>query len=446
VGENTYQKQVDKIFNLQFFGIKLGLVNIQALLADLGNPQDKFPVVLVAGTNGKGSVASTLASIAKESGLTCGLFTSPHLVRFNERFAVNGVQISDEKLLAIADLIWERVDNRQETENPDGPSPITFFEFATAMACVHFSENKCDLGIFEVGLGGRLDATNALEPILDVFTPISYDHTQYLGDTLTSIAGEKAGVLRNGVPAVVGKQEAESLETLESHIAELNVPAWIVDRDFGIRWGELGATYWDPDGELSPVTTSLPGAYQLGNTAIALAAARLLKRAGIAITNDAIAEGPKKVHWPGRLEKVAENPIVLLDGAHNVAAAKLLCESLDENPVSGKTVAVMSIMEDKDVEGIVSAFAPAFDVVVATAAKMPRATSPADLAHIVKRNGPEVQTAVGFIEALEIARHLAGPSGRVVICGSLFLVGEARAFLMEQSGQGEGGEWVGVRG
>lgn len=444
--QDRYDRAIERIFGLQFFGIKLGLVNIRRLLGDLGNPQENFQVVLVAGTNGKGSTASTLASICTEAGMTCGLFTSPHLIRFNERFTVNRQQITDEQVLDLSDAIWRFVDRRQQREDPEGPSPITFFEFATAMACEHFRRQKCDLAVFECGLGGRLDATNALEPILDIFTPISFDHTQFLGETLASIAGEKAGILRAGVPAVMSNQPEEALLTLEDRLAHIGAPGFLAGRDFGIQHDGDQAVFWDAYGKLKPVETTLPGAYQLENTSLALAAARILQHRGMPISDQAILSGPHKVFWPGRLEKVADDPIVILDGAHNEAAAKLLARTLAATPVTGKTVAVLSIMGDKDIAPIVRGFAPAFDAVITTKTSMPRTCPPEVLTDLVRQYVPQVFAEPSLDESLIRAKEIAGPDGRVVICGSLFLVGEVRAKIFGEKGQGPNGEWVGLRG
>lgn len=445
MNEDHYQKAIQKIFNLQFFGIKLGLVNIRNLLADLANPQESFKVVLVAGTNGKGSVASTLERICTESGIKSGLFTSPHLVSFNERFVVDGKQITNEKVLELSDYLWSFVDRRQQSEDPDGPSPITFFEFATAMACLHFKNEKCDIGIFECGLGGRLDATNALDPILDIFTPISFDHMQYLGETLNSIASEKAGICRTGVPAIVAAQEEETKLALFVKFQQLEVPSWVDGRDFGIRRENETATYWDRDGKLSPVRTALPGAYQLENTCVAIAAARYLKILDLPITDSAILSGPKKVYWPGRLEKVANDPTIILDGAHNPAAAKLLSKTLKEKSFKGKTIGILSIMSDKDFNSIIEQFDTAFDVLIATKSKMPRSLAPEKLAEILNQICSEVYVAQDLISALKLAKEISRADGRIVVCGSFFLVGEARCLILGDKGQGPNGEWIGIR-
>ena len=444
--DEKYRKAVKKIFDLQFFGIKLGLVNIRRLLKDIDNPQDSFKIILVAGTNGKGSTASTLASICKDAGLKCGLFTSPHLVRFNERFSVNGELISDEQIMEIADTLWEIVGHHQQIDDPDGPSPITFFEFATAMACRFFQSRNCDIAIFECGLGGKLDATNALEPVLDIFTPISIDHTQYLGDTITAIATEKSGICRRCVPAVVSYQTEEAKIALFAKFQELDVPSYVAGRDFEIIKQGQQNYYKDAKGTLGPVTTSLPGAYQMQNTLVAIAAARVLREMGIPITEKAILSGPTKVKWPGRLEKVASDPTIILDGAHNVAAAKLLVKTLGEETYSGKTVAVMAIMSDKDVKSIVEAFATAFDAVVVTKTNMPRTTPPEKLAEMIGRFVDTVTRADDPKTAIEKGVALAGKDGRVVVCGSLFLVGEVRAMIFSETGDGPKGQWVPVRG
>lgn len=446
MGSDRYQKAVQKIFDLQFFGIKLGLVNIRNLLKDLSDPQEAFKVVMVAGTNGKGSVASTLASICTESSIRCGLFTSPHLVRFNERFVVAEKQITDQRVLELSDHIWSLVDRRQQMEDPDGPSPITFFEFATAMACLYFKQEGCEIGIFECGLGGRLDATNALDPILDIFTPISYDHQQFLGETLNSIAGEKAGICRPGVPAIVSAQEEEARLSLFVKFQELEVPSWVQGRDFGIRRETGNATYWDPDGELAPVKTTLPGAYQLKNTSVAIAGARYLKRLGISITDEAILAGPLNVFWPGRLEKVSDEPAIILDGAHNPAAAKLLSKTLTEEPVAGRTIGIISIMSDKDFNEIIRQFDSAFDAIIATKSKMPRSLDQDKLAQVISHFCSEVYTSPDIGSALKKAGDLAGTDGRVIVCGSFFLVGEARSLILGDKGQGPNGEWIGIRG
>lgn len=442
----NYENEIQKIFDLQFFGIKLGLVNIRALLADLGDPQSAYPVVLVAGTNGKGSIASTLNSICTEAGLTCGLFTSPHLIRFNERFVVNKDQITDDEVLEYSQIIWRHVERKRVLEDPDGPLPITFFEFATAMAAQFFKDRNCDLAIFECGLGGRLDATNALSPILDIFAPISFDHMQFLGNTLTSIATEKAGILRSGVPAVVGPQDTEPLLTLFIKFLEMEVPSFIFGKDFGHKTEKGVTTFWDKSGELSPVQTALAGPFQLENTIVAMESARVLQRLGINISDKSILKGPQKVKWPGRFETVAHEPEVILDGAHNEAGAIALAHAVNSTSANGKTIGIMSVMSDKEIDDIIRPLGKVFDGVVATKTQMPRALKSDILAQKLSAYNSDVHTASTVPEALDLAKKLAGPDGRVVICGSLFLVGESRAYILGKQGQGPAGKWVGVRG
>ena len=309
----TYQESLDYLYGLQKFGMKLGLENIRTFLSRLGHPENKFRSVLVAGTNGKGSIAVTLAEMLTRSGCRTGLYTSPHLHSFSERIRIDGTVISEER---IAEMVATM---RQQGES----IPLTFFEFTTAMALQYFAVEGVDVAILEVGLGGRLDATNAVTPILSVISPIAKDHQQHLGDGLTQIAREKAGIMRPGVPVVSACQEHEVAECLLAEAEKCGTTIVHYSSDYALTDRGESFDYRGIQLNIPDLLPAIAGRHQFANMATAMAAAELLQQAGFPLTSTTMRAGVEQVFWPGRLEWMA-NRTVLLDGAHNGAGAAVL--------------------------------------------------------------------------------------------------------------------------
>lgn len=380
--------------------IKLGLERIRTLLSALGNPERKVPCVHVAGTNGKGSVSAMIERGLREAGFKTGLFTSPHLISPVERIQVNGEPISEPDFLAALQAVEDASDPE------DHP---TYFEMVTAMAFWHFAKVGVERLVLEVGLGGRLDATNVVDPLLSVITPIDLDHQQYLGNTLLEIAREKAGIIKPGRPVVLAPQHAEAMPAFHGDID--HVSAWSVS-DLVLR--PDGCSYTATRGSQTlHIECPLPGSHQVTNS---LTAATALLKLGVAPE-----AGIAQTKWPGRLEIVRREPLIYLDGAHNPAAAARLKEFIETHFRGRPVWLVFGVMRDKDVSGITSQLFPLAEKVILTRAQQDRSLEPERIADgaIVTQSVPE---------ALDLVR--TAPKDAVIfITGSLFVVGEARPHL-----------------
>lgn len=393
---------------------------MKGVLARLGEPQRKFQVVLVGGTNGKGSTASALARMVQAEGIPVGLFTSPHLQRVNERFVMNGVCVED----AVLDLALQQV--RREAEAVGA----TFFEAMTAVACVLFAEAGVDMAVMEVGMGGRFDATNALEPKLSIITSVDLDHTQVLGETVTQIARDKAGIMRPHTLCLTGAQGlAES--ALRDEANKQQVPLWSIGQALRSEVQDLGwqgvRVVLETPLDTIAFESSLVGRHQGDNLALAAAAGQVL-----GLSTEAIILGAKRVQWPGRLEPIISDGYrFLLDGAHNPAAARVLAGMLKALRIAPVTL-MFAVSRDKDLAAIVAALAPVTcTVILAQTSSNARAYAPPDVAEVWARFGVEVACASDVREALEQVKWLARADQTVVVAGSLYLVGEVRALLLD---------------
>lgn len=374
--------------------MKLGLERMQAVCEALGHPERGLRFVHVAGTNGKGSVCAMTEAALRASGLRTGLYTSPHLVSPTERIRIAGAEVDEATFACAFHLVHEAV--RRLPEHP------TYFETLTAMAFVLFREAALDIAVLEVGLGGRLDATNVVTPVVCAITPVSYDHQRHLGFTIPEIAAEKAGILKPGIPAAIAPQLPEAMEAIERKAREVGAPLYRVDPD-----------------EALPCRPSLLGRHQLGNARTARAILRLLET-----PEDAIRFGIEHTHWPGRLERMRQKPEIFLDGAHNQAGAEALAEFIRGYRGHRKVWIVFGVMRDKDIAPIAGALFPLADALVLTAPQMERAMPPAEIPA-----PPGALVAPTVAEALRIVDAGAAPADLVFLTGSLFLVGEARALL-----------------
>ena len=415
---------------------KFSLGEVRALLGALGDPQQRFPAVLIAGTNGKGSTAATLASILTASGLRTGLYTSPHLARANERIRVDSVEIADEAF-ARAFFCVQKAAEELVREGQLAQLP-SFFEVLTAMAFRHFAEAGVEIAVVEVGMGGRLDATNILDPLLSVITDISLDHTEWLGPTIAAITREKAGILRAGGTLVTLPQHPEANQGLGEEAARLGVrgvsaaafmPAVGVD--------PAGPYSVDVLGQAIEVDSPLRGAHQHRNLALAIAAAvELAGKPGFPVTAASIAAGIRQTRWPGRLELISRHGVEwILDVAHNPAGAWVLRASL--NGVlkeERRRTLIFSCLRDKPVTEMAQILFPLFDRVIVAPLRAARATGLEELIAAAKSAGTTAVAAESVAQALQVAEEDAR-GGVIVVSGSVYLVGEARSLLLGERGE-----------
>ncbi|MBP1751554.1 MAG: FolC bifunctional protein [Geobacteraceae bacterium] len=416
----TYQDIVTYLYGLGRFGMKPGLEKIKSILGNLSDPQDSLRIIHVAGTNGKGSTAAFLSSILTAAGYKAGLFTSPHLISFTERIRINGDEIEENEVVSVAERAMEAA--------PDG---TTFFEMATAMAFLYFAEQGADPVIMETGMGGSLDATNVSSKILSVITPVSLDHCEYLGSSISSIAREKAGIIEPGKPVVVSSQEEEALNVISDVCSKLGSPLYSFGTHFDAFWSTRGLSYSGPEWELDGLRPGIPGRYQAANAATALCAAEMLGRRGFAVNVGSARTGVEKAFWPGRMEMLRTSPRIILDGAHNPAGAAALSGALADIP-RDRLILIAGVMSGKDIDGILRSLGPLADHVLAVAPGMPRALSSGELAGRCVTAGYRAVDAGTVAGGLDTALREAGPEDLIVVCGSLFTVGEARAVLLHR--------------
>lgn len=399
---------------------------MRAVMARLDNPQDRLAMVHVAGTNGKGSTCAMIERALREAGYTTGLYTSPYIERYNERIRINGQPIDGEKLAALVERIWPMIEQSRE----EGLC-ITEFELGTVLAFMAFAQEKTDIAIIEVGLGGRLDPTNIIRPLVSVITNVGMDHMHFLGDTIEEIAMEKAGIMKPETPVVLGWQEPRVRETLLDAANTLNIPV-IEPQAENVREERDGVVFDAKASACQMINTrvSLIGRHQADNAAAALGALHALRHRGYdRITEDALRRAWTDVHWPGRLERFGS---VLLDGAHNEPGVKALRQYMDAWLKKEKTVLLTGMMADKDVANMTQQLACAVRCVVTTQPAVPRAMAADELARAFAAQGADTCAVRDPREALKQARELAGNDGTVLCAGSLYLIGEIRSLLRQE--------------
>lgn len=428
-----YHDAIEYLYGLQRYGVKFGLSNSLALMEALGHPHRKFKNVHITGTNGKGSTAAFIEAVLRKAGCRTGLYTSPHLVNFTERIRIDNVPVSEDRVVGLADRVRKAADMVAKQWN--GVFSPTFFEVTTAMAFLCFAEEGVDIAVVEVGMGGRLDATNVITPLVSVITNIGMDHAEFLGDTLDKIAHEKAGIIKLAVPLVTGGAPPEALDVIEKTASERAAPVYRLNRDFGphnVRHRRPHSfEYHGICKNLFSVRVGMMGMHQIDNACLSLAAIECLGRAGLDIDDSAVLEGMASCRWEGRLELVSEQPDIILDGAHNPHAAQALAAALKEmKPDYERIVLVIGILSDKDCNGILSELAPLSEHIIATQPEYSRALNHSVLASAVEKYHGSVEAFGKLSEAIDAARTAAGERGLVLITGSLYLVGEARALLV----------------
>lgn len=412
------------IANLSPSHIDLGLDRMTQLMERLGNPHLQFKSIHIAGTNGKGSTAAFIASVLSEAGYRAGLYTSPHLERFSERIKVDGEEISQRDI--------DKISGEVEAASKDLPAgDPTYFEFATALAFLYFARQQVDIAVIETGLGGRLDATNIITPLLSIITPVALDHSEYLGDSLQGVAAEKGGIIKEGVPVIIGRQVGEVLCILEDIAKERDARALVYGRDFNMsKKGEGSFNYSGSSLKLEDVELSMYGDYQMENAATALAALELIKGQGFDLDEKAVREGLMNTSWPGRFEIISQNPDIILDGAHNPAAARRLKDAVTVRYGGEKGVVVAGFMSDKDIAGILEELAPLASTIILTRPGEERAFDPEGknlFSEILE--GSNVRVIPSVCDAVEKGIELAKGCIFMLITGSLYTVGEARGIL-----------------
>ncbi|HEU5179207.1 MAG TPA: folylpolyglutamate synthase/dihydrofolate synthase family protein [Candidatus Polarisedimenticolia bacterium] len=429
----NHSESLDYLFSLQRLGARMGTITVRSLLEAMGNPQEAYPSVLIAGTNGKGSTAAFLAAILKQAGIRAGVYTSPHLVRFEERIVVDGTEIGPAEVARLATELRACIDGselfRKEESHP------SFFETTTAMAFRHFQEQRIELAVLEVGMGGRLDATSVVDAITCLFTPIDLDHRDILGDTLQDIAAEKSGILKTESRAITAPQHPEVMEVLRRVTAVRGAALVESERIWRSLEGAGGTLTLvagaQPSRRIESIALPLPGRHQWTNAVLAAAAATALPGFRERISDESIGRGLASATWPARCEVVAERPTVLLDGAHNPAAAQALHGHLVEQYTSSgrKIIMIFGAMQDKDLPGIMEPLFRCASRVILARAETPRAADPRILEGLARRYHGSVLAAPSLGAALSTAYAEAGPDDVICITGSLYLVGDVKAIL-----------------
>jgi len=402
------------------------LERMEDLLEQLGNPHRAFRSVHIAGTKGKGSTTAMIEAVLRAAGYQTGMYTSPHLHTFRERIRIDGEPIPEQDIARLVEGMLPILDSR-----PD----VTVFEIITALAMSFYAERGIDFGVFEVGMGGRLDATNVLRPMVSVITSISLDHTKVLGDTIGAIAREKAGIIKTGTPVVTAPQRPEAMQVIRDTAASLQVPLTTVGEDWCWRFegSDLtgqNLTMYRPGhqdaAEFSALRIPLLGIHQLENACTAVAAIEILRQSGVAISKDAVHRGLATVRWPGRMEVLGRAPLVVVDGAHNSYSVQRLQESLREYLSYRRTLLVFGAGHTHKPKELLALLLPGVDVAYVTQAQHAKATPPADLRLMASELGFEAIAVESVSDALRQALDQAGEDDLVLVTGSLFVVAEAQ--------------------
>jgi dihydrofolate synthase/folylpolyglutamate synthase len=429
----TYDDAIEWLYNLQWFGIKLGLEKISHLLGLLRNPQNDYKIIHVGGTNGKGSVCTMIGSILSEAGHKVGVNTSPHLVEFTERIVINGEQISNDEVLRLVNLIKplvEKIDTETDLEHP------TYFEVVTAMALKYFAEQEVEFVILEVGLGGTYDATNIVKPLISVITPVSLDHTDMLGDTLASVAQNKAGIIKENGILVTNNNDPEVMNVIEDTCQEKSCELFKIDTDIqhNIKNSDLNGSAFDFNGinkNYKNLKIPILGDHQVSNAVTAVAVIELLGKFDISVNENAVRQGLEKTVWPGRLEILQESPYLVIDCAHNPSAARVLKTSLQLFKFE-KLILIIGMCEEKDVPGYVKELVPGADAVIVTRAEIHRAVKPEAIFEEAKKYVENVIIKPSVKSSIEHAKSdLATDRDLICVTGSIFIVAEANELWLD---------------
>jgi dihydrofolate synthase/folylpolyglutamate synthase len=436
----NYSDSIGYLYGLghEVLAAKYRLENIEILLQRLGKPQKNFRSILVAGTNGKGSVAAMIESIARVAGHRTALYTSPHLISIQERIQVCGEPISQDDFAKFASLI--RATSEQLVEENRLASVPTFFEQVTAIALSYFRETDVELAVFEVGLGGRLDATNAVDRLVSVITSIDLDHQEILGESIEEIAAEKAAIIRSGAAVVIGRQPyQEARDVLQERCREVGVTPVFAKAPGDVKlrnFGQPHFKYRSHKGREYAVQVALRGRFQAENAALAIEACETISQAGFEIPGEAILRGLSTVNWQGRMELVEGRPAFLFDGAHNRAGAKVLKDFLREN-WQGSLTLLFAAMSDKDIEGMAAELFSLPDTIILTRVDEKRGASEERLKACAANLPCEVKYRGEVEQALSEALASTPPDGLICVAGSLYLVGAVKKLLQNKNGNGK---------
>jgi dihydrofolate synthase/folylpolyglutamate synthase len=401
---------------LNIDSMHFGLEAITELLVRLGNPQNSYKAILIAGTNGKGSTAAMAASILHSAGYKVGLYTSPHLIDVRERIVVSGRKITKKELSKAVEDVRNKL-----------KQPVTYFEFLTAAAFLYFQQQQVDIAVLEVGLGGRLDATNVCKPIVSVITNIGLDHTAYLGSSLTAITGEKAGIIKRDGICVTAAKQKQVLEVLSSVCLERRAKLYCLGSDIKIKNQKDGfLTYQGLNRNLKNLPLPLRGRHQYSNAALALAAVELCCKNAFQIDDEAISRGLANTKWEARLEILQNNPLFLLDGAHNPAGIRVLCQALKKDYSYRRLIFIFGALADKDYREMLRIIVSLSPKIIITQLKAPRAVTVEDLERVLNKSGYPVIVTENVAQAIAQALAIAGRQDVICAAGSLYLAGEVK--------------------
>jgi dihydrofolate synthase / folylpolyglutamate synthase len=451
----NYSEALDYLYSLgnEVLTSKLGLQNIEALLRYLGEPHKKFKSILIAGTNGKGSVAAFCDSILRTSGYRTGLYTSPHLIQIEERIRINGKMIRADEFARLTEEVKDAVGTLRNQPNEVGGVKLdrhpTYFEMVTAIAFKYFAQQQIEIAVLEVGLGGRLDATNVVDPEVAVITNVDLDHQHYLGSSIHEIAAEKAGIIkprpyerdastpRNPLPVVFSGSDGPALEVIEERCRTAGTTLFrpLEDFEYTAEPDRLGRFKLHLDGRLGAgleIFLPLAGEHQVLNALTAIRAMELLEGFGHQIERRNLDVGMSRAEWPGRLEILDCRPRIILDGAHNPAAADKVREYIETFLPAQKVVMIFGAMRDKAVQEMVRVLFPVARKVVLTRPEQERSATPHEIVNLVPEYANSVRSTTSVQEAIDIAEQLASEDDTIVIVGSLFLVGEAKRLLQQR--------------
>ncbi len=424
----------ERIQSLEKFGIKPGLERISTLLHYLNNPEKAYKSIVVGGTNGKGSTCAMIDSILRSAGYRTGLYTSPHLVSMNERIKVNGEIIDNPSFNATAEQLFDMVGRHTEL------SSLTYFEFMTAAAILYFNHRKIDIALLEVGMGGRFDATNVVQPDVSVITNISLDHQQYLGTTVQEIAVEKAGIIRPGRPFITTDRNPASRQVLEDECQDKGGIPYFIDRDFSTSGDQTNMVFYNNKRTIRNLQLHLKGRHQIYNAAAAIQAVLLFGEEGIKITDNEIRDGLLKTSWPGRFEIIKKNPDMILDAGHNPAGIQTLVQAVKDiyltpfpPPDQGESrpvTVVFAVSKDKDWHTMATMLSEITDTFVVTSYEGERSTDPEELGHFIRSNRSNGSNRADVVlpskNAIQHALAITPDNGVIIVTGSIFLIGEIK--------------------
>ncbi len=427
----NFEEAMATLEGLELHGIVLGLDRIRYLLEALGNPQETFPSIHIAGTNGKGSTAVYLNAIFQKAGLRTGLYTSPHLHRFPERITLSGEEVAPEVVVAQTERLLQIIRSAGPDFHP------TYFEVTTAMAFSVFAEAGIDIAVVETGLGGRLDATNVIRPLVSVITNVAMEHADYLGDSLEAIAREKGGVIKPGGVTVTGVRHPQVRTILEEiadrkggRLVRLGEEIRVEDVQVHREEGGRSFTFRGVEKSWKGLTIDLIGEHQVRNAAVALGVVEVVMEQGVKISDAAIYAGLREARWPGRLETISKDPWIMVDGAHNPHAARVLQQVLKDDLDYRRLILVIGILQDKDIPAIVLPLLSCTDRLILTRPEYYRGTDPEVLAEKIRQPGLDVTVTGSVRDAVDAARALYAPGDLILVTGSLYTVGEARETLL----------------